>query len=328
MRPAEEGLLLLCCALGTQDVPLTPAQYRTLARRVRQTCQAGDGEVTPCLSPGARLSGGGRRADHGAARPRTDTLHRYLEAAAAQGITILTRLSDGFPARLRRMGETECPPALFCRGDTALLGTRCVALVGSRQLRPDNRRFAVQAGKLAAAEGFTLVSGGAARCGHRRAGGLPCSGRPGDLLCAGQPGWIIPRGKTCCIAARAAMSCRFPRRAPWPATASSTPWAKRPLWPSAPRERAGPGPVRSGTCAAACRSFTSLTTDRRQARHCSPAERRGCRIFRHLSPCYGPSNCPFSMGNRTKSGKSKFSVDFDKVIVYNLRTTPKIMDLT
>ena len=36
MRPAEEGLLLLCCALGTQDVPLTPAQYRTLARRVRQ----------------------------------------------------------------------------------------------------------------------------------------------------------------------------------------------------------------------------------------------------------------------------------------------------
>lgn len=47
MRPAEEGLLLLCCALGTQDVPLTPAQYRTLARRVRQTCQAGDGEVTP-----------------------------------------------------------------------------------------------------------------------------------------------------------------------------------------------------------------------------------------------------------------------------------------
>lgn len=66
---------------------------------------------------------------------RTDTLHRYLEAAAAQGITVLTRLSDGFPAHLRRMGETECPPALFCRGDTALLGTRCVALVGSRQLR-------------------------------------------------------------------------------------------------------------------------------------------------------------------------------------------------
>ena len=161
MRPAEEGLLLLCCALGTQDVPLTPAQYRTLARRVRQTCQAGDGEVTPAY---LRALGYPEAAavQITALLDRTDTLHRYLEAAAAQGITVLTRLSDGFPARLRRMGETECPPALFCRGDTALLGTRCVALVGSRQLRPDNRRFAVQAGKLAAAEGFTLVSGGAA----------------------------------------------------------------------------------------------------------------------------------------------------------------------
>lgn len=109
MRPAEEGLLLLCCALGTQDVPLTPAQYRTLARRVRQTCQAGDGEVTPAY---LRALGYPEAAtlQITALLDRTDTLHRYLEAAAAQGITVLTRLSDGFPARLRRMGETECPP--------------------------------------------------------------------------------------------------------------------------------------------------------------------------------------------------------------------------
>ena len=33
MRPAEEGLLLLCCALGTQDVPLTPAQYLPISAR-------------------------------------------------------------------------------------------------------------------------------------------------------------------------------------------------------------------------------------------------------------------------------------------------------
>ena len=110
MRPAEEGLLLLCCALGTQDVPLTPAQYRTLARRVRQTCQAGDGEVTPAY---LRALGYPEAAavQITALLDRTDTLHRYLEAAAAQGITVLTRLSDGFPARLRRMGETECPAA-------------------------------------------------------------------------------------------------------------------------------------------------------------------------------------------------------------------------
>ncbi len=180
MRPAEEGLLLLCCALGTQDVPLTPAQYRTLAQRVRQTCQAGDGEVTPAY---LRALGYPEAAavQITALLDRTDTLHRYLEAAAAQGITVLTRLSDGFPARLRRMGETECPPALFCRGDTALLGTRCVALVGSRQLRPDNRRFAVQAGKLAAAEGFTLASGGAA--GADTAAQEACLAAGGRVIC-------------------------------------------------------------------------------------------------------------------------------------------------
>ena len=79
------------------------------------------------------------------------------------------------------MGETECPPALFCRGDTAPLGTRCVALVGSRQLRPDNRRFAVQAGKLAAAEGFTLVSGGAA--GADTAAQEACLAAGGRVIC-------------------------------------------------------------------------------------------------------------------------------------------------
>ena len=70
MRPAEEGLLLLCCALGTQDVPLTPAQYRTLARRVRQTRQAGDGEVTPAYLRALGYPEGGRRAGvDGAAGP-------------------------------------------------------------------------------------------------------------------------------------------------------------------------------------------------------------------------------------------------------------------
>ena len=326
MRPAEEGLLLLCCALGTQDVPLTPAQYRTLARRVRQTCQAGDGEVTPAY---LRALGYPEAAalQITALLDRTDTLHRYLEAAAAQGITVLTRLSDGFPARLRRMGETECPPALFCRGDTAPLGTRCVALVGSRQLRPDNRRFAVQAGKLAAAEGFTLVSGGAA--GADTAAQEACLAAGGRVIC------FVPDSLLDHPARQNVLYC-------------STGGYELPF--STPRALArnclihamgektlvaqcaeGTGGTWSGSqwnLAAACRSFTSLTTDRRQARHCSPAERRGCRIFRRLSPCYGPSNCPFSMGNRTKSGKSKFSVDFDKAIVYNLRTTPKIMDLT
>ena len=123
MRPAEEGLLLLCCALGTQDVPLTPAQYRTLARRVRQTCQAGDGEVTPAY---LRALGYPEAAavQITALLDRTDTLHRYLEAAAAQGITILTRLSDGSPAPHGRDG-VPARPVLPRRHGPARHALRC-----------------------------------------------------------------------------------------------------------------------------------------------------------------------------------------------------------
>ena len=175
MRPAEEGLLLLCCALGTQDVPLTPAQYRTLARRVRQTCQAGDGEVTPAY---LRALGYPEAAalQITALLDRTDTLHRYLEAAAAQGITALTRLSDGFPARLRRMGETECPPARHA--------LRCARRLAAA---PAGYPPLCCAGRKArCGRGLYARLRRSCRCGHRRAGGLPCSGRPGDLLCAGQ----------------------------------------------------------------------------------------------------------------------------------------------
>lgn len=78
-----------------------------------------------------------------------------------RGITALTRISEGFPQRLRLLGR-DCPPALFCRGDRGLLETACVALVGARALSPRSRRFAQHIGRLAALEGYTLVSGGAA----------------------------------------------------------------------------------------------------------------------------------------------------------------------
>ena len=41
MRPAEEGLLLLCCALGTQDVPLTPAQTLSPMAPIRKLSSPG-----------------------------------------------------------------------------------------------------------------------------------------------------------------------------------------------------------------------------------------------------------------------------------------------
>ena len=47
MEPREAALLLLCCRLGDEAVPLTAAEYRQLAQRVQQsTCTAPETELT------------------------------------------------------------------------------------------------------------------------------------------------------------------------------------------------------------------------------------------------------------------------------------------
>lgn len=178
MRAAEEGVLLLCCRLKDTQKPLTHAEYRDLARRMRTAPpQDGRQELTEhflrTLGYDAAFSArilqllarGGRLSEYLAAEPR---------------ITVLTRVSEGFPERLRRLGE-KSPQTLFCLGDTALLRTRCIALVGSRRIAEKNRAFAARIGALCAKEGFTLVSGDAG--GADRAAQEACRAAGGSVVC-------------------------------------------------------------------------------------------------------------------------------------------------
>lgn len=164
MTAAEEGVLLLCCALGDRESrPLTMAQFRELGLRVRASRMEGD-----ALRQLGRSDLQGLGYDEGqAARilrllDRETRLRRYLQAAESRGIYPVTRLSSRYPIRIAACRKLSSPPVLFCRGDAALLSAPAVALVGSRRLRPENAAFAAQAGRLAAEEGRTLVSGGAA----------------------------------------------------------------------------------------------------------------------------------------------------------------------
>ena len=161
MRGAEEGLLLLCCKLGQPVKPLTHAEYRQLesyAAATSQLCRQDDsGAVTPQFL--ATLGCGREMRDRiltllGRKRALRDYLNAYPD------ISVVTRLSDAFPHRLHRLGA-DCPAALFLKGDASLLNTRCISAVGSRRLYPRGCRFAQEIGRLAAREGFTLVSGNA-----------------------------------------------------------------------------------------------------------------------------------------------------------------------
>lgn len=136
MTAAEERVLLLTCRLGQAVQPLRPQAY------------------LPLLSmPEERLEGEQVRALLG----RREAMERYLDVP---GLCVVTCLSPEYPPRLGNLGRA-CPPVLFCRGDVSLLRTRCVSLVGARRLKPAGARLARQIGRLAALEGFTLVSGGA-----------------------------------------------------------------------------------------------------------------------------------------------------------------------
>lgn len=164
MRAAEEGVLLLCCALPDDTAhPLTLPQFEALGRRVRLF---GSGAADPLGEVTAReLRRLGYDETQGtrilALLARKERLRRYLAAAERAGIRPVTRLSEGYPARLWQTLGTRCPAVLFAKGDLALASARCITVVGSRELTAEGRAFAETAGRLIAEAGLTLCSGGA-----------------------------------------------------------------------------------------------------------------------------------------------------------------------
>ena len=162
MTGAERGFLLLCCHLGNPERrPLTVAQFRKLSRRVREAEKApGDRELA--LSDLTRLGYGKPEAEQILSLfSEEDLLDRYLRKAERAGCIPLTPLSPGYPRRLWEALGDDAPACLWARGDLTLLQEPGIALVGSRDLHPENREFARQAGLEAAKQNLILISGNA-----------------------------------------------------------------------------------------------------------------------------------------------------------------------
>jgi predicted Rossmann fold nucleotide-binding protein DprA/Smf involved in DNA uptake len=84
-----------------------------------------------------------------------------LEKWHRAGLWILARSDPEYPDRLKRRLRTAAPPALFGCGNKGLLNSGGIAVVGSREASEDDLKFAALLGEQAAAQGFSLVSGGA-----------------------------------------------------------------------------------------------------------------------------------------------------------------------
>lgn len=162
MNGREQGFLLLTSALGDpRRRPLTVAQFRELAMRARTM----ERPVTDRRMHVSDLTALGY-SEEMAGRilyllQDKEVLEYYIYQGSKCGCVPITRVTSGYPLRLRKALGDDSPGCLWAKGDTALLEKKCVSLVGSRALQQENRTFAEEAGRQAALQGYVLVSGNA-----------------------------------------------------------------------------------------------------------------------------------------------------------------------
>lgn len=168
MRAAERGFLLLSSHLGdVERKPLTAPQLRTLARRMG-TLDRPDTDRELETADLMAIGYGVQMAERILGLLSEERLlDQYLKSAEEFCCIPITRVSDGYPLLLRRRLGLDSPGSLWVKGDVSLLAQPAVSLVGSRDLYPENRKFAWEVGRQAALQGYVLVSGnarGADRC--------------------------------------------------------------------------------------------------------------------------------------------------------------------
>ena len=182
MNARERGFLLLTSSLGSsQRTPLTTAQLRHLAGRVQAAQRpTEDGELS---EQELRTLGYGPEMSMRilSLLDQQDVLDHYLQKAKHQGIVPITRVSFGYPVILRKRLGLDSPGVLWAKGDLSILDSPKIALVGSREILPLNREFAIEAGRQAAVQGYALVSGNAR--GADRLAQESCLEAGGSVIC-------------------------------------------------------------------------------------------------------------------------------------------------
>ena len=162
MTGAERGFLLLGSTLGDPERrPLSTAQLRNLGKLVQNApTPTEDRELS--VADLMAIGCGRELAERiWLLLSQEDVLEHYVRRGAKNGCVPVTRVSEAYPARLKEKLAGEAPGVLWAKGDLGLLDSPMVALVGSRDIRPENKDFAEEAGRQAARQGFALVSGNA-----------------------------------------------------------------------------------------------------------------------------------------------------------------------
>ena len=181
MTGAERGFLLLTSHLGNPlRRPLTVAQFRVLTERMQAVSRnPEDRDLNPedLKALGYGLEMAERIVE---LLSEEELLDHYLQRAKKLGCLPVTRISEDYPLVVRKRLGLDSPGCLWARGEVGLLKEPTISLVGSRELREENWRFAAEVGRQVALQGYVLVSGNAR--GADRAAQDSCLAHGGKVI--------------------------------------------------------------------------------------------------------------------------------------------------
>jgi predicted Rossmann fold nucleotide-binding protein DprA/Smf involved in DNA uptake len=92
---------------------------------------------------------------------RSPALALALEKWQRAGLWVVTRSDPDYPARLKKFLRSSSPPLFFGCGERKLMNRGGLTVVGSRNANAGDLDFAHWLGGVAAAAGYSIVSGGA-----------------------------------------------------------------------------------------------------------------------------------------------------------------------
>ncbi len=166
--PQTQAILLLTVAFmkrapGDAE-PLTPAEWGRFAVWLKDQEKSPESLLTSD-DPMALLQGWSdpsvtpERLRH--LLGRSGAMGLALEKWQRAGLWVMTRAEADYPVRLKKRLKIESPPVLFGCGDRGLLNRAGIAVVGSRAAGEKELGDASRLGAEIAAQGFSVVSGGA-----------------------------------------------------------------------------------------------------------------------------------------------------------------------
>ena len=188
-----QAILLLSAPLISdgmrREAPiLSPVEYRRLAARLRDL----DAAPADLLASGADglIEACGDTMDSTRLRTllgRGFLLAQAIDRWAARAIWVISRADDDYPRRVKRRLKHDSPAVLYGCGDRSLLGTRGLAIVGSRDVDELLLEYSRCVAAQVANAGGIVVSGGArgvdraAMNGALESGGVVAGVLAGDL---------------------------------------------------------------------------------------------------------------------------------------------------